>query len=226
MKPFAFSRIPLDTIKQYSLKEEIAHSIIHGLGALFGIVALTVLIVLASLYGTTSHMVSYIVYGSSLILLFLASTLYHALPHMKAKRIFKVADHAAIYLLIAGTYTPFLLLNLKGDWGLALMITVWGLALVGVTFKLFFTGRFKLFSTLTYIFMGWIVVIVAKPLSEALSPESFFWMAAGGLAYMLGTVFYLNKKLPYHHAIWHVFVLAGSICHFVAVVDSSNLPIG
>lgn len=217
------AKVPFDTIKQYSLREEIASSVIHGLGALFGIVGLTVLLVLASLYGTAAHVVSYAIYGSSLIILYLASTLYHALPFLAAKKVFKICDHAAIYLLIAGTYTPFLLINLKGALGYGLLTVIWGLALIGVAFKLFFTGSFKLASTLTYLLMGWLAVAAVKPLSEALPQSSFMWIAAGGIAYTVGTVFYLVKKIPFHHAIWHAFVLAGSVCHYAAVISSAKL---
>ncbi len=206
------------TVGQYSRGEEIANSVIHGLGALLGVVGMTVLLVLAMLYGTRAHFVSYLIYGSSLIFLYAASTLYHALPFIKAKSIFKVLDHVGIYLLIAGTYTPFLVLNLSGGWALGMLITIWSLALIGSVFKLFFTGRFTLVSTLMYIAMGWVVVVAYKPMTQALSSEIINWILLGGFFYTGGTVVYLMKRVPYHHAVWHGFVLCGSIAHYVAVV--------
>lgn len=202
---------------QYSRGEEIANSIIHGLGALLGVVGMTVLLVLAVLYGTRAHFVSYFIYGISLIFLYSASTLYHALPFVKAKSIFKILDHIGIYLLIAGTYTPFLVLNLSGGWGLGMLITIWSLALVGCIFKLFFTGRFTLVSTLMYVAMGWVVVIAYKPMTQALLPETINYIILGGVFYTGGTLVYLMKRVPYHHAVWHGLVLCGSIAHYVAV---------
>lgn len=207
-------------LKQYSRGEEIANSIIHGLGALLGVVGMTVLLVFAILYGTRAHFISYLIYGSSLIFLYSASTLYHALPFWKAKNIFKVLDHIGIYFLIAGTYTPFLLINLSGPWAKGMLIAIWSMAGVGCVFKLFFTGRFTLVSTLMYIAMGWVVVIAYKPMSEALAPETIKWILLGGLFYTGGTIVYLMKGVPYHHAVWHGFVLFGSIAHYIAVVGA------
>ena len=207
-------------VNPYSRGEEIAHSIIHGLGALLGVVGMTVLLVLAMLFGTRAHFISYLIYGVSLVFLYAASTLYHALPFAKAKNIFKILDHVGIYLLIAGTYTPFLVLNLRGSWGLGMLITIWSLALVGSVFKLFFTGRFTLISTLMYVAMGWVVVIAYKPMTEALSTETINWILLGGLFYTGGTLVYLMKQVPYHHAVWHGLVLFGSIAHYVAVLGA------
>jgi len=206
-----------NTIGQYSRGEEIANSIIHGLGTLLGVVGMTVLLVFAILHGTRAHFVSYLIYGSSLVFLYAASTLYHALPFVKAKGIFKILDHVGIYLLIAGTYTPFLVINVSGGWALGMLISIWSLALIGCIFKLFFTGRFNLISTLMYVAMGWVVVIAYKPMTEALSPETINWILLGGLSYTGGTVVYLMKRVPYHHAVWHGLVLFGSIAHYVAV---------
>ena len=209
--------------KPYSLKEEIAHSITHGLGVLLGVIGLTVLLVLSTLYGTNTHLVCYLIYGISMILLYTFSTLYHSLPQKKAKHIFKILDHASIYLLIAGSYTPFLVLNLKGTWGLSMMLVIWSLALAGVIFKIFFTGRFKLTSTLIYLAMGWLVLIATKPMLANVPMKSLWWVLIGGICYTVGTLFYLMKKLSFHHAIWHLFVLAGSICHYIAIIYSSGL---
>jgi hemolysin III len=207
-------------VKQYSRGEEIANSIIHGIGALLGIVGMTVLLVLAVLFDTRAHFISYLIYGASLIFLYSSSTLYHALPFIKAKQIFKILDHIGIYFLIAGTYTPFLVLNLAGPWAVGMLIAIWSLALVGSIFKLFFTGRFTLVSTLMYIAMGWLVIIAYKPMTEALSRETLMWILLGGFFYTTGTIVYLMKRVAYHHAVWHAFVLAGSIAHFVAIVGA------
>lgn len=216
---------PIAELRQYSRGEEIANSIIHGFGALFGVIGLTVLLTLALLYGTKAHIISYVIYGSSLIFLYAASTLYHALPFLKAKNIFKVFDHIGIYFLIAGTYTPFLVLNLSGSWALAMLITIWSLALIGTVFKLFFTGRFRLASTMTYVAMGWLIVVAYKPMSSALSNETIRWILLGGFFYTSGTIVYLMKKVPYHHAVWHAFVLLGSISHYMAVIAAMRIEL-
>lgn len=205
-------------MKAYSTLEEIINSVIHGVGVILAIVGTTALCVQASYFGTTTHMVSYLVYGLSLVLLYTSSTLYHALTSERAKKFFKVADHSSIYLLIAGTYTPFLLLNLKGSLGYNLLYLIWGLALVGVIFKLFFTGRFKYLSTILYIGMGWIIVIALGPMKEALHPLGLRWIFVGGITYTVGTVFYIAKSTPFTHAVWHLFVLLGSIFHYIAIL--------
>ena len=205
-------------MKPYELKEEIINAITHGLGVIFGIVALTVLCVLASYFGTVSHVLSYLVYGCSLILLYTSSTLYHALPAPKVKSLFKILDHSSIYLLIAGTYTPFLVLNLKGHLGYTLLAIIWAIAILGIVFKVFYTGRFKVLSTLLYIGMGWLIIFAYDPLKETMNPEAMNWLIIGGITYTFGTIFYLAKKIKYTHAIWHLFVLAGSIFHFVAII--------
>lgn len=209
-------------IFRYSIGEEIANSITHGVGALLSIAALSILLVLACLHGTGWHLSSYLVYSLSLVLLYTASTLYHALPFEKAKVFFKVCDHAAIYLLIAGTYTPFLLLNLRGQLGWWLFGIIWGLALAGVCFKLFFTGRFKLLSTLLYVGMGWVIIFAYGPLKANTAAWGINWLLIGGLTYTAGAAFYLLKRIPFAHAIWHLFVLAGSVFHFFAVLYSGN----
>ncbi len=216
------ARIPESTLKQYSTGEEIANSIIHGLGVLFGIVGMTILLTLASLFGTMTHFLCYLIYGLSMILLYTSSTLYHALPSLSAKKFFKVCDHVSIYLLIAGSYTPFLVLNIKGTLGWVLVSVIWGCALAGIIFKFFFIGRFTYASTLLYLCMGWMAIVAIKPMAAALTSSGMLLVIVGGLAYTFGTIFYLMKRIRYHHAIWHLFVLTGSVFHFVAILTSSN----
>ena len=211
-------------MSSYSVKEEIANSIIHGVGALLSVIGLTILLVFACLSASGTHFVSYLIYGLSLTLLYLSSTLYHALPQAKAKRIFKICDHACIYLLIAGTYTPFLVLNFKNWTGYLLLIAIWSLALLGVLFKIFYSGRFRLVSTLIYLAMGWMIVLASESLKEAVSSTSLVWLISGGVTYSVGSLFYLMKSVPFHHAIWHLFVLLASIFHYVAVVFAT-LPL-
>lgn len=204
--------------KPYTLPEEIANSLTHGIGVLLALAALAVMVAYAALRGSAWHVVSCAVYGATLVMLFTASTLYHSLPWPRTKAILKVIDHSAIYLLIAGTYTPFLLVPLRGPWGWSLFGVIWGLALVGVVFKVFFAGRFKLFSTLVYVGMGWIVVVAIRPLCQSLPAGGLWWLVAGGVLYTAGTFFYLKRSIPFNHAIWHAFVLAGSLCHFLSVM--------
>ena len=199
-------------------REELASALTHGLGATAALAAGAVLITLAALFGNAWQLGASIVFGITLLLLYLASTLYHAVSHPVTKGRLKVFDHCAIYLLIAGTYTPFTLVGLRGPTGWWLFGTIWALALAGVVFKLFYTGRFKRLSTLIYIVMGWIVVFAAKPMAQALGPASLGWLLTGGVAYTLGTVFYMRPQMRWSHAIWHGFVIAGSMCHYTAVM--------
>ena len=157
-------------------------------------------------------------YGVTLVLLYAASTLYHGVRSRGLKRVLKVVDHSSIYLLIAGTYTPFTLINLRGRWGWTLFGLVWGLSLLGILFKIFFVDHFKIVSTTVYLAMGWVVVIALKPLLSLVPSGGILWLLAGGLSYTIGVGFYAWRKLPYNHAVWHVFVLAGSICHYFAVL--------
>ena len=198
--------------------EELANTLTHGAGVALSIAGLILLVVRAALYGDVWQVVSFSIYGSSLILLYLASTLYHGFKSKRAKEILRVFDHSAIYLLIAGTYTPFLLVTLRGPWGWSLFGTIWGLALVGVTFKITFGPKYEMVSTIFYLLMGWVVIIAIKPLIASLPTAGLVWLVAGGLAYSLGVIFYVWEKLPYNHAIWHGFVLAGSFFHFFAVL--------
>ena len=202
----------------YTIGEEIANSITHGVGAALSVAGLTLLVALAAIYGDVWRIVSFSIYGSSLILLYLASTLYHSIQYPKVKRILRIFDHAAIYLLIAGTYTPFTLVSMRGPWGWSLFGVVWGLALMGVAFKTVFIGRYEKIATAAYVLMGWLVVVAFKQMMLTIPPGGIVWLVLGGVAYTLGVIFYAWDKLPYNHAIWHLFVLAGSICHFFAVL--------
>lgn len=197
--------------------EERLNAWTHGIGALLALAGLITLIVAAYLHGTIWHIVSFGIYGATTVLLYLASTLYHSFRKEKIKYIFKILDHAAIYLVIAGTYTPFLLVALRGIFGWTIFGIIWGFACIGIVFKIFFVKRFKLFSTLCYLMMGWFIVIAIKPLTAVLAAEGIYWLITGGLFYTVGTVFYLWRNLPYNHAIWHLFVLLGSISHFITV---------
>lgn len=198
-------------------REELANVLTHGLGALCGIAATAVLVTLAARMGDVFHIVGAAVFGSTLIVLYSASAIYHAVPKPSVKARLRVVDHSAIYLLIAGTYTPFTLAGLRGGWGWALFGVIWGLAAAGIVFKLFFTGRFRRISTAIYLAMGWLVVIAAKPVTESLPGATLLWLAIGGLAYTGGVYFYANRRIPYSHAIWHLCVMAGSTAHVVAV---------
>ncbi len=198
--------------------EELVNSLTHGTGALLSAAGLIVLVALACLHGTTLHIVSCTIYGTTLVLLYTASTLYHSVRSPRLKHILKVVDHACIYLLIAGTYTPFTLVTLQGSWGRILFGLIWVLAAAGILFQIFFVYRFKILATVAYVLMGWVAVVAVKPLLEALPAGGFAWILAGGLVYTAGALFYLWKSLPFNHAIWHLFVLGGSTCHYVAVV--------
>ena len=204
--------------------EEIANAITHGIGLLLSIAGFVVLLVLAALRGTAWHIVACSIYGATLICLYTASTLYHAVISPRVKRALRIFDHSAIYLLIAGTYTPFLVVSLRGPWGWSLFGVIWGLALVGVLFKFWFVERFAILSTAVYIAMGWLVVIAAKPVITHLPLTAIIWLLAGGLAYTGGVIFFAAKRIPYSHAIWHLFVLAGSICHYFAVLSTVIPP--
>ena len=202
----------------YSLGEEIANSITHGIGAGLSVAGLTLLVVLAGLYGDVYQIVSFSIYGATLVILYLASTLYHGFQHPRVKRIFRVIDHASIYLLIAGTYTPFLLIRVRSEWGWTLLIIVWGLAILGVGFKAVFIHRFLKVSVLTYILMGWLSVVAGKEMLANIPAGGLTWLAVGGVVYTVGVIFYAIKRIPYNHAIWHLFVLGGSICHFFGIL--------
>ena len=202
----------------YSLAEEIANSITHGLGALLSVAALTVLVTLAAQQLDVWRVVSFSIYGATMILLFLSSTLYHSFQNPGVRKVFKTMDHCSIYLLIAGTYTPFLLVTMRGVLGWVLFGIIWGLALVGIVIKVALGPGYKKFSVVTYLVMGWLVLFASKELFENLAMGGIYWLVAGGVIYTVGVVFYLWKQLPFNHAIWHLFVLAASMCHFFAML--------
>ncbi|MFZ5663416.1 MAG: PAQR family membrane homeostasis protein TrhA [Pseudomonadota bacterium] len=199
-------------------REELWNALTHGVGAAAALAGGSVMITLAALYGDGWQLAGAIVFGACLLLLYLASTLYHAIQHPVLKGRLQVFDHCAIYLLIAGTYTPYTLVGLRGPWGWTLFAAIWTLALAGVVFKLFHTGRFERLSTLLYIAMGWLVLIAIRPLLAALDGWTLGWLLAGGLCYTLGTVFYHRPRMRYGHAVWHLFVIGGSVCHYVSVL--------
>jgi hemolysin III len=205
------------------LREEFYSAVTHGFGALAALAGGIVMITVAALHGDGWQLASAIVFSASMLLLYVASTLYHAMDSPRAKSRLKVFDHCAIYLLIAGTYTPFTLVGLRGDVGRNLFIAIWSLAAAGMVFKLFFTGRFRLLSTGVYVAMGWMVLLAIRPVMAALDGWTLGWLIAGGVAYTLGTVFYHRPSMRYSHAVWHLFVVAGSVCHYIAVFAQVRL---
>lgn len=202
----------------YSLGEEIANAVTHGVGAGLSLVALTLLVGVAALWGNSWHLASAIVYGVTMFLLYIASTLYHAITHAKARHVFKIIDHAGIYLLIAGTYTPFTLVTIRNDGGWWLFAVVWSLAAAGIALEAFWVYRPKWVSALVYLGMGWLAIFAISPLAKNLEPGGVWLLVGGGLAYSLGTIFYVLKRVKFMHAIWHLWVLAGSVLHFLAVM--------
>jgi hemolysin III len=205
----------------YSFGEEIAHASTHGLGVVLSIVGLVVLVARAALYGNAWHVTAVSIFGATLVLMYTASTLYHSIPATtlpRTKRVLRVIDHSLIYFLIAGTYTPFTLVTLQGPWGWGLFAFTWGLALAGVGFKILATGKFEKLSLAIYLGMGWCAVVAVQPLLQSLEIGGLILMLAGGLTYSGGVAFYAWERLRYHHAIWHLFVLGGSILHFFAVL--------
>jgi len=204
--------------RSQSVGEEIANAVSHGVGLLLSMIATLVLVMSAVQRGGAAGIVGASVFGATLVLAYLTSTLYHALPMNRAKRIFRTLDHGAIYLLIAGTYTPFTLGPLRGIWGWTLFCLVWGLAVVGIVFKAIGGLRHPKFSTCLYIAMGWLVIVAMEPLRLNLPLSGFYWLLAGGVAYTAGVAFFAPKQLRYGHFVWHLFVIAGSACHFAAVL--------
>jgi hemolysin III len=202
----------------YSVGEEIAHALTHGLGLVLSLGGLVILVVAASLRGDARHVVGCAVFGATLVLLYAASTLYHASRSRRAKRVLQRLDHAAIFLLIAGTYTPFTLVSLRGGWGWLIFALVWGLAAMGIALEAAIPHRTRRLSVALYLATGWLVLIAVEPLVHAVHPKGLLLLLLGGAAYTLGVVFYAWRRLPYHHAVWHVFVMAGSACHFSCVL--------
>ena len=202
----------------YSLGEEIASAITHGIGAALSIAALVLLIMVAAIWGDGWHLAIAIVYGLTMFLLYMASTLYHAIQHPKARHVFKIIDHAGIYLLIAGTYTPFTLVTIREEGGWWLFGVIWALAITGIALEAAWVYRPKWLSVVVYLGMGWLAVLMVKPLLENLEPGGVWLLLAGGVAYTVGTIFYVLKRVKFMHAIWHLWVLAGSALHFAAVM--------
>jgi hemolysin III len=202
---------------RYTRGEEIANALTHGLGIVLGLVGLIVLAWYSCTLGTASHIVSCSIFGVTLLLLYTASTLYHAVSNARAKKILRVFDHSAIFLLIAGTYTPFTMVSLRGPWGWSLFGTVWGLAIVGLVLQFTIRKRFPMILVALYVAMGWAAVVAIRPLMAALPERGLQLLFAGGMAYTLGVAFYLWRSLRFHHAVWHLFVLAGSVLHFFAI---------
>ncbi len=198
-------------------REEFASTVTHGLGLGLALVAAAVLMTAAVLRGTALHVLSFGIYSGALVAVYVTSTLYHAVRRPRLKVRFRTLDHIAIFLLIAGTYTPFTMLVLEPAWGWSLFGVVWTLAIAGCVFKVFFTGRFERLSVVLYLGMGWLIVLAAEPMMAVLPAPALLWIVAGGLSYTAGVSFYVWERLPYNHAIWHLFVLAGSACHYAAI---------
>lgn len=208
----------MPALPRYSVAEEIANSVTHGVGVLFSIAGLAILTAFASLFGTVWHVVSCSIYGATQIFMYTASTLYHSIPLPRAKAVLRQFDHAAIFLLIAGTYTPFALVNLRGPWGWTILTVIWGFAILGIVLQTWLMRRSRLVATIPYLAMGWMAVIAIKPLLETVAPGGLLLLMCGGLAYTVGTIFYISRRLRFHHAFWHAFVLAGSMLHFFAIL--------
>ncbi|WP_173916632.1 hemolysin III family protein [Halobacillus sp. Marseille-Q1614] len=201
----------------FSKREEIANAVTHGIGVLLSIAMLVLLIVYASLEGTAWHIVSVSIYGGTMVLLYVSSTLVHSFPAGKAKDLFEIFDHSAIYLFIAGTYTPMLLIPLRGTLGWTLFGIVWGMAILGVIFKVFFVKRFVVLSTVFYVLMGWLIILAWGPLTAEVPAAGITYLVVGGVLYSIGAVFYVWRSFTYHHMVWHLFVLGGSIFHFFTI---------
>jgi hemolysin III len=208
----------IDYEGKYTIGEEIANSITHGLGAIFSVAGLSVLVTLAAIYGDAYRVVSFSIYGATMIIMYLASTFYHSFTHRKVKAFFRVFDHSAIFLLIAGTYTPFTLVTLRGVWGWTLFGLIWGFAVAGILVTVFLMHTLKWVAILIYVIMGWLVVIALKPMIANLPFVGLMWLVAGGLFYTGGIIFYVWDELPYNHAIWHIFVLLGTVSHFFCIL--------
>jgi len=207
----------------YNFREEIAASVTHGIGAGLAAVGLTLLVILAVMYGDVWQVVAFSIYGVSLFLLYSASTLYHAIQRPRLKRFFRVIDHAAIYLLIAGTYTPFLLITMRDTVGWTLLVIIWSMALAGIIWKIFFLGRLEVLATIFYVVMGCLALVGINKMLVSIPPTGVVLLAIGGAVYILGIIFYAWKKIPYNHVIWHFFVLGGSALHFFAIVTLVGL---
>jgi hemolysin III len=212
------NEMPSNKLQEVYRQQELANALTHGIGIPLSLLGFIWLLVKANDLQNSRFMIAVLVYGFAVLFLFTASTLYHSFHEPELKKKLRVADHIGIYLMIAGSYTPFALVSMENSWGIWLFVIVWGIALAGIVFKIFFTGRFRILSTLLYLGMGWMALFAAKPLISVLEIPGLLLIAAGGILYSLGTVFYLWKRLVYHHAIWHVFVLAAGVCHYFAIL--------
>ena len=208
----------LPALPQYSFGEEIANSLTHGAGVVLAIAGLAVLAAFAALHGDVWHIVACSIFGAALIICYTTSTLYHSIRVERVRRVLRALDHSAIFLLIAGTYTPFMLVNLRGPWGWSLFGVIWGLAVAGIVLRLVLKGRLHGLVVALYIAMGWVVVVAVQPMLEHVALGGLALLAGGGIAYTVGVFFYKWRQLPYHHAIWHGFVMLGSTLHFFAVL--------
>ena len=209
-------------MQSFNLKEELANSLTHGLGVILGIIGVPVLISYAINHDNVLHLWGVSIFSASLLMLYLFSTLYHSIQHPEVKPVLRILDHIAIYFLIAGSYTPFIFFFMNGDSGYLFLILLWSCALLGSILKIFFTGRFNILSTIIYLMMGWTIVFIAKPIFSAMSFEGILWVAIGGGAYTVGVIFYLWKNLRFSHAIWHLFVLTGTVSHYIAILYSMD----
>jgi hemolysin III len=205
------------TDMEYSVVEEITHAVTHGIGVILSIAGLSWMLYVSIVASDAWRIAASAVYGTTLIALFLASTVYHSMYASRHREIFKLLDHCAIYLLIAGTYTPFLLVAMRSDTGWWLFGTVWALATAGIVKKLWFRHRFPKLSLASYLVLGWLIVVAAPQMAEAIGPNGMAWLVAGGLSYSVGAIFYALERMPFNHAVWHIFVLAGGVCHFFGV---------
>lgn len=205
-------------VNQFSIAEEIWHAITHGVGLALSIAGLAILVAYAAIGGSSLAITCSAIYGATLIIMYGSSTLYHAITDEKIKKIFQQFDHASIYFLIAGTYTPITLITLGGAWGWSIFSVVWGIAAIGIFLKFIYPNRFEKLSLVLYILMGWIIIIAVQPLLENMDTGGLWLLLAGGLSYTIGIGFYVSDSLPYNHAIWHLFVLTGSILHYLMVL--------
>lgn len=203
----------------YTLSEEVANSVTHGVGLLLAVAGLVILTVFAAMKGTAWHVVSFSLFGSALVILYLISTLYHSISHPKVKAFFQRLDHSVIFILIAGSYTPFLLVSIRGPWGWSVFGVVWGLAIAGILLKALYFNKFQKTALILYVSMGWMIVIVFGQVMKNVPFISLVFLFIGGIVYTAGVIFFVWEKLPYSHAIWHLFVLTGSIMHFFAVLN-------
>lgn len=209
--------------KNYSLGEEVFSAVTHGIGAVLSILALVLLIIFSVERGTAWHVASFSIYGAAMVILYMGSTLYHSFTNLKVKKLFRKIDHMSIYILIAGTYTPFCLTVLRGPVGFTILGVVWSCAIFGIIAKAFNTGKKNKLSTLLYVIMGWIIILAFRTLYRSMPPSGLVYLIAGGVTYTLGALVYLMNKIKFNHGIWHLFVLAGSAFHFFAVLTLMNI---